>query len=253
MLRSLNEFNGDALLVGGGWIFEHTALNRTHTLRKREHFYTIDEDPNVEPDAVLDITDKKQCAILPDARFSLIYFEHFPLIRDGMLTAFTTARRLLKEDGILIYHGGSHIKFSSIPTLLNMAGFVYASSKKHRTNSVFNEDDNGSLTIASNMTLEQINANSDHLSQVAKHYLHYYKFLDANPFDPDVESLDEAKKYLLSTQGLFSTFSPKSQKSFCDLYKTCFKQRYSEDTSSESQEKPEDPYGSDSEPDCLMS
>lgn len=245
MLRNISEFNGDALLVGGGWSYKHTFCNREHPFRTPDHFYAVDIDPDAEPDAVLDITDAQRCAFLPDARFSFIFFEHVPLVReDKVLKAFNIARRLLKEDGILIYNGASSLESASISTSLKQAGFVNAHSKMEPDNKY----DNGSLTIATNTELEQIVANPDKLSPPAKYYFQYYKFLNDEPFETKADSKEEVEKYLLATQSIFNTFTPKSQKIFCNMYKSFFRKPCIEDTSPSDQA---DDYGSD--PDCAMS
>lgn len=181
MLRNISEFNGDALIVGGGWCAKHQRLKPT--IRDTQHFYTIDKDDKAEPDAVLDITDEMQCAIIPNKRFSLVFFECFSYVgEEKVLKAFKVVRRMLKDDGVLIYVGGSAKSDSSIPDLLKAAGFLNAIKKEFDPENPKAYRDNGSISLASDTDIKVLQENMAILPETTRFYLTQYQFFKDEHF-----------------------------------------------------------------------
>lgn len=182
MPRDLSEFKGDAIIIGGGWCKNHCTAKPP--IRNPDNFYTVDIDENAQPDAVLDITDEAQCSIIPEKRFSLVYFECFPfyLGERQLQKAFSLAHRFLKPDGVLIYRGGSDKSVSSIPEILKNAGFLYAFKKALDPEDPKTKNDNGSISLAANIDTKLIQENFSILSGTMQYYLTHYKFFSPEPF-----------------------------------------------------------------------
>lgn len=181
MLRNLSQFNGDALIVGGGWCEKHQRSKPA--IRETQHFYTIDKDDKAEPDAVLDITDEMQCVIIPSKRFSLIFFECFSYINEEkVLKAFKVVRRMLKDDGVIIYVGGSAKSDSSIPDLLKAAGFLNAIKKEFDPENPKAYRDNGSISLASDTDIKVLQENMAILPETTRFYLTLYQFFKDEHF-----------------------------------------------------------------------
>ncbi|MBA3662074.1 MAG: hypothetical protein H0W64_10120 [Gammaproteobacteria bacterium] len=180
MPRDISQFKGAALIVGGGWSEDSDS---TPSIRTPHNFYTIDIDAQVAPDAVIDITNENQCSALPPQRFSFIYFECFPWLgEERLLKAFDLAHRLLTEDGFLIYRGGSNKAASSIPAILQKAGYQHVLKKELNPADPKTQFDNGSISLAANLDLKVLQENFSTLSKAQQYYLNYYHFFMEEPF-----------------------------------------------------------------------
>lgn len=105
--RSIADFTGDSLVVGCGRAYKH------ETIHPSSSFYHIDFTAAVKPDLVCDFRQPIAKEIIPDHRFSFIYFECIdanvfigdPNSRSGQdirweRGTFSNIKRLLKPDGI---------------------------------------------------------------------------------------------------------------------------------------------------------
>ena len=178
MFRNIMDFQGDCLIVGGGWNNYSTFPYRT-----KEAFYTIDIDASCEPDLVADfLLDSALLESHFKGRFKFIYFEYFPLYEDdhAMAKLFQTAFNLLTSDGVLLYIGGSFCLDKTIPQLLAAVGFQFATSslKDQQPN------DKGSVTLACKIDI-QTKEDLNHLPKEAhkcienchqREYEHEHKF-----------------------------------------------------------------------------
>lgn len=181
MLRNLSQFNGDALIVGGGWSEKHQRSKPA--IRDTQHFYTIDMNDKAEPDAVLNITDELQCAIIPSKRFSFIFFECFSYVgEEKALKAFKIVQRMLKDGGVLLYVGGSAKSDRSIPDLLKTAGFLNAIKKEFDPDNPKAYRDNGSISLASDTDITVLQKNMAILPETTRFYLTQYQFFKDEHF-----------------------------------------------------------------------
>ncbi len=173
MPRDLKDFSGDSLIIGGACSDNAAVL--LHPVRTPENCYTVDIDHN--PDAIADITNIDQCAFIPNQRFSFILFEHITYLgEEGSRTAFETARRILKDDGTLVYIGGG----DDIPEFLKKAGFGAVYKKEYYP---FMAKKPCIAILASKETRpskdESISISS---SPQAQYYINYYRFFSDKPF-----------------------------------------------------------------------
>jgi hypothetical protein len=187
MLRHINEFSGDCLIVGGGWCDLHQHGKPAY--RNKISCYTLDVKEASEPDIVADIQDEALLEALT-GRFEFIYFERFPADDVGLTKGFQVAHKLLTESGVLLYHGGSQDLKTPVPELLTQAGFHFATKKQlHPLNSKA-ASDKGSYSLAcknrSLLTATDVND----LSETARQYIDDYFFFDPAHFmDAPIDQL----------------------------------------------------------------
>lgn len=178
MLRNIAEYKGDCLIIGGGWCAHHKGRKSgpLFSWRNPENFFTIDYSKAAEADLCADIT---LLTIDHQKKFRFILFEDFGLELSNNLTAsiklkdyqqaFNNARKLLKDDGLLVFVGGylkKHLKNSDaqdFSDLFELSGFAYADQ-------VLESDSKGLATLVSWASMDpKIDLkNTDHLPQAAK-------------------------------------------------------------------------------------
>lgn len=173
MPRDIEEFKGDCLIVGGGWSIQHQKNNQC-SIRNPNNFYTLDNDRNALPDFIFDFECAAVRDVLPPKRFKFIYFEHFPYIEQSItLNCFINAKQLLKDNGVLIYIGGTRPTDLKIPELLSSAGFKYIVCRE-----VLGKfKDFGSVCVAANNvvpTLSNLKKDDEVINTYIKHFEHQY-------------------------------------------------------------------------------
>lgn len=178
--RDIKDFKGDCLLVGGGWCNQHQLCKPSW--RQQDSFYTIDLDPKTLPDHIANITDPSQFSSHFNHRFKFIFFECVSLSYEKVIKAFNNVFKMLTDDGLLLYVGGSCFNGDSIPETLLKAGFNFSTFKNLDPNNPKTKHDKGSISLASKgkklMDIHDI----EYLPEVAKNYINYYKFFNPEPY-----------------------------------------------------------------------
>jgi len=188
--RDFKNFKGDSLIVGGGWVKDHRENKSVY--RTPENFYTIDDDPSAKADAVFNFSNEELCKLFPAHSFKFILFEYFPFgsffgidERDKQLTIFRNAKRLLKEDGVLIYIGGGHDPKTTIPQLLQQAGFHSAQYKKVN-NEEKGEIDSG-YSIASQQNFYLLKKYQHEFPDHIRYSMNEFLFFENDHLDIDLQ------------------------------------------------------------------
>lgn len=121
--RDIEDFKGSILDMGG----THDELlrykNRFGLSRPEDKIYTVNIDLDSKADLIADMGSKNAMRELPDNRFDVVVFSGVPSAGIDLNSAFKTAARVLKEDGILIFKGQSDF-YSTIESRIERPGIV---------------------------------------------------------------------------------------------------------------------------------
>jgi len=176
----------------------------------------MDCDPAVNPDAVFDITCQEHWRQFKDASMDFIYFESTPFL-DNMEVPFEQCLRILSDNGVVFYRGGSRdlpSKYESIPNLFQQIGFKQAiTGRSWYFNQQCIKPDKGSLTLASKnsqkLSLEFISHN---LPEEAVNIIETIRFF------PNACSNERENLYPFFSTNTFTTIVGDESMSRCEFW-----------------------------------
>ncbi len=105
--RDIEDFNGSILYLGG----TQEELVRLQSLdslpsNPANDIYTVNIRKDAKADLIADMGSEHQLQCLPDKRFDLVVFSGIPTGNINMKIALKNALRLVKDDGLVLFHGG---------------------------------------------------------------------------------------------------------------------------------------------------